>query len=146
MDILSAARSRGPIRVWALGAVLAGSVRCATAPRIEFVGTWTSQLPQASSVVFYATETGSTIGGTVSNFGPVVIGRIYPITGSVTRQGVTVEFTYPGIVSGATVGPPTAWTFHGAFTSATTIAGTITSASGLTGRITITKDNGPLPV
>jgi hypothetical protein len=146
MHVLSAARARRFVRVWALGAVLAGSVRCATGPRIEFAGTWTSQLPQASSVLFYATQTGSTISGTVSNVGPVVIGRTYPITGSVTRQGLTVEFDYPGIVSGTIQGPPTAWTFHGAFTSATTVEGTITSASGITGHITITKNNGPLPV
>jgi hypothetical protein len=144
MWIPPSARSRRFVRASALAALIAGSGSCATGPRIAFSGTWTSQLPQGASVLFSASQTGSQISGTVSNFGPLT-NQSFPITGSATRQGVAIVFSYPAGAS-SMQGSPIAWTFHGAFTSATTIEGTIISATGITGSMIITKDNGPLPL
>jgi hypothetical protein len=144
MWIPSSTRSRRVVRASALAVLVAGIGACATGPRISFSGTWTSQLPQGVGVLFYASQMGSQISGTVSNFGPLA-NQSFPITGSVTRQGVAIVFSYPAGLPEMR-GSPIAWTFHGAFTSATTIEGTITSATGITGSMVITKNNGPLPL
>jgi hypothetical protein len=144
MCVPSSTRSCRSVHTWALVALVAGTVGCATGPRIAFSGIWTSQMPQGASVVFDASETGSEISGAVSNVGPL-IDQSFPITGSVTRQSVLITFDYP-IGTAATRGTPVAWVFHGAFTSATTIEGTIASATGITGSMIITKNNGPLPL
>jgi len=146
MNVLAFTRSHPAIRAWTLTTLLAAGTGCATGPRIGFTGTWTAELPQGPAVLFYAKQVGSVISGTVSNFGPLMVGSTSAITGTVTPQGVTIKFSYPASFSGGTPGPAIAWTFHGAFTSATTIEGTITSATGISGSMVITKDNGPLPV
>jgi hypothetical protein len=124
---------------------LVGSSACTTGPRLAFSGNWVSQLPAGSAILFTAQQRGSTITGTVTNFGPLST-NASPLTGTVTNEGVTLAFSFP---PGSVYGPHQAavpWTFQGQFTSATTISGTAQSATGITGEMVITQNNGPLPL
>jgi hypothetical protein len=126
--------------------LLGATAACTTGPRAEFSGPWTSRLPEGATVLFYATQVGSTIGGSISNFGPVLAGAQSAIAGTVTPQAVTLHFSYPASFVGGTPGPLVSWTFHGAFTNAATIEGTAVSATGISGTMVISKDNGPIPL
>ena len=139
---------------------LIGALGCANTPtatdpseshggnhQYRFASAWTTQLPQGRLVLFYARQTGGEIGGSVTNFGPPVEGLTFPISGSVNGADVALEFLYPaGLSEGQTADLPVTWTFHGAFTSATTVEGFIASSSGINGTIIITEDTGPLPL
>ncbi len=128
-----------------LALAVGGGSACATGPRLTFSGNWVAQLPAGSEILFTARQVGPSVTGTVTNFGPLSM-NAGPLSGSVTNDGVTLAFTYP---PGSANGPPQSaigWTYHGEFTSATTINGTVVSATGITGQMVITQDNGPVPV
>ncbi len=160
MHIQLLARSAGFINALAATGLIIGALGCANTPsatdpsdsrrasrHFEFVGAWTTQLPQGRLILFYPRQSASGVAGTVTNFGPPVEGLTFPISGSVSGTDVSLEFLYPaGLSEGQTADLPVTWTFHGAFTSATTVEGFIASSSGINGTIIITEDTGPLPL
>jgi hypothetical protein len=145
MQGLQSIRARRAVGASALAAIVAGLPGCTTGPTLAFTGTWTSQLPQGGAVLFMATQTGSQIRGIVTNFGPVA-DSVDSVAGSATHQGISIHFSYPANFAGGAPRVLNRWEFNGAFTSATTIVGTITSTTGTTASMTITKDDGPLPL
>ena len=160
MHIQPSVRLSRFINALAAAGLITGALGCANTPsatdpsdsrgvnhHFGFVGAWTTQLPQGRLILFYPRQSGSGITGTVTNFGPPVEGLTFPISGSMSGTDIALEFLYPaGLSEGPTADLPVTWTFHGAFTSATTVEGFITSSSGINGTIIITEDTGPLPL
>ena len=133
------------VGVTALFTLALSTSACTTGPRLAFSGNWIAQLPAGSEILFTAQQTGSTVTGTVANFGPLST-NTSQFTGTVTNDGVTLAFNFPPGPSYPPQDSTVAWTFHGEFSSATTVTGTVVSATGITGQMVITQDNGPIPV